>query len=58
MDRQFTLVLITIMRMILCIFCAYGAYINFQSAHIGAAILCTVAAVLNFIAGIINLFWG
>lgn len=54
MNRQTVLVLVSTISMIVCTVCAY---INFRLDCIGAAIFCTVAAIYNFIVGMIHIFW-
>lgn len=54
MNRQTALVLVSTIGMIVCTVCAY---INFRLDCTGAAIFCTVAAIYNFIVGMIHIFW-
>ena len=54
MNRQSILVLVSMISMIICTICAS---INFHLANTGAAIFCTVAAIFNFVVGIVHLFW-
>ena len=54
MNKQSTLVLVSMICMIVCTICAY---INFHLDCTGAAIFCTVAAIYNVVVGIVHLFW-